>query len=146
MWDGARPPHAYVPGTTARHPDGWFDAIKASVTTDIAPRLLDQTEAWQAGMIFLEEGYFWECHEVLEAVWLQTPQGTVEREMTQAVIQIANAELKIKMGKPKAALRICAMVEGHLARCTGPETILGLSVRTMAKRVNNIRLCSDGEI
>ena len=65
---------------------------------------------------------------MLEAVWMRTPEGSQERDMTQALIQLANARLKITMQRPRAAWRLCNMVEGHLARCDATARILGLEV------------------
>ncbi len=133
------PSHAYVPGQTARHPENWFDAIKASVTQDVPVAELDQTEAWQAGLEYLAEGYFWECHEVLEAVWLQAPEGSPERAMTQGIIQLANARLKVRMRRPRAALRLCDMVKGHLARCPADRQTLGLTVQDVLQWTQDTR-------
>ena len=63
------PAHAYVPGQTARHPEGWFDPLK---TVDADPF---DSPAMRAGLDYLHAGYFWECHEVLEAVWLALPDS-----------------------------------------------------------------------
>lgn len=128
----ALPPHPYVPGQNPRHPEDLFDVIKASVTDDMALDALQHTAAWRAGLAYFEAGYFWECHEVLEAVWMRTPDGSPEREMTQAIIQLANARLKLKMGKPRASRRLCAMVHGHLVHCAGSEEILGVKVQGIA--------------
>lgn len=122
------PPHAYVPGQNARHPEGWFDEIKQSVTPSIPTGQLHMTTAWAAGLAYFDAGYFWECHEVLEAVWMRAPKGTVEREMVQALIQLANARLKLKMKRRNAARRLCDMVNAHLARCPAELAILGLMV------------------
>jgi hypothetical protein len=126
--DPILPPHAYVPGQTARHPEDWFDAIKSSLTDAIPTQYLHETEAFQTGLFYLHQGYFWECHEVLEAVWMRCPDPSPEREMTQALIQLANARLKHLMGKPRAVVRLCDLVEGHLARCVGQARVMGLSV------------------
>lgn len=128
MADPVLPPHPYVPGQTARHPEDWFDPIKASLTDAIAPQDLHKTEAFQTGLFYLHHGYFWECHEVLEAVWLRCPDPSPEREMTQALIQLANARLKQAMGKPRAVMRLCDMVAEHLARCESQGCVMGLSV------------------
>jgi uncharacterized protein len=120
------PPHAHVPGLNARHPEDWFDHIKASVTDETPIELLSQTEAWQVGLSYFHDGYFWECHEVLEAVWMRAPDPSPERALIQAMIQLANARLKIRMGKPNAARRLCAMVDDLLQQCGAAETILGL--------------------
>ena len=122
------PPHAYVPGQAARHPEDWFDAIKASLADAISTQDLHQTEAFQTGLFYLHQGYFWECHEVLEAVWMRCPEGSPEREMTQALIQLANARLKHLMGKPRAVRRLCDMVDGHLSKCAGQPLVMGLDV------------------
>ncbi|NNE51195.1 MAG: DUF309 domain-containing protein [Sulfitobacter sp.] len=136
----ALPPHVYVPGQTSRHPEDLFDAIKDSVTKEIAPEALDQTVAWKAGLAYLDAGYFWECHEVLEAVWMRAPEGSPEREMVQAVIQLANARLKLLMERPKATVRLCEMVEVHLARCPGEGAILGLRAEQVAAKVGRTKV------
>ncbi|OAN71825.1 hypothetical protein A8B82_20435 [Sulfitobacter sp. EhC04] len=133
------PPHAYVPGVTPRHPEGWFDRVKASVTDDMAVPDLHKTAAWQAGRAYFDAGYYWECHEVLEAVWMRTPEGSQERDMTQALIQLANARLKITMQRPRAAWRLCNMVSGHLARCDATRRILGLEVSEVRQWVAQTR-------
>lgn len=130
------PPHAYVPGQNGRHAEGWFDAIKASVTPETPPDLLHHTRAWRAGLAYLKAGYYWECHEVLEAVWMQTPSPSPEREMAQAIIQLANAQLKLNMGKPNAARRLAGMVRAHLARCPADRPTLGLQVSWVDMQVN----------
>lgn len=122
------PPHAYIPGQTPRHPEDWFDVIKASVTDAIPTLYLHETDAFIAGLLYFEKGYFWECHEVLEAVWMQTPTPSPERDLVQAIIQLANARLKLEMGKPRATLRLCDLVDAHLQRCASHGVILGQQV------------------
>ncbi len=134
------PQHAYVPGQNARHPEDWFDGIKASVTADTPQHLLHQTDAFKTGIAYFEAGFFWECHEVLEAVWMQTTDPSPERDMVQAVIQLANARLKRVMGKPRATLRLCDMVLAHLERCKTEDPILGLRVQDVAAMVRATRL------
>jgi len=46
-----------------------------------------------------------ESHEVLAAVWAAAPQGGRERVLLRACIQIAHANLKLRMQKPHAAVR-----------------------------------------
>ncbi len=137
------PPHAYVPGVNGRHPEDWFDAIKASVTPEVPVGALDGTRAFVAGRAYLDAGYYWECHEVLEAVWMQTPEGSQERDMVQALIQLANARLKLRMERPRAALRLCDMVEAHLARCPSDRPILGVCGREVQKHVQSVRYSVD---
>lgn len=131
------PPHAYVPGKNERHSEDWFDGMKVGVQGDIAAKDLHQTQAWQAGLAYFEAGFFWECHEVLEAVWLRTPDPSAERDMVQAIIQLANARLKLLMKRPRATLRLCEMVRVHLARCPQEDPTLGMSVRELIPLVRD---------
>ena len=131
------PPHVYIPGKTPRHPEDWFDEIKVTVGPHTPMRNMHNTAAFRAGLRYLESGYYWECHEVLEAVWMQTPDGSAERNMVQAVIQLANGKLKQLMNRPKAARRLCGMVRAHLASCPPDQVILGLTVAEVSGWVND---------
>ncbi|WP_300033550.1 DUF309 domain-containing protein [uncultured Roseobacter sp.] len=133
------PPHRYIPGKTPRHPEGWFDPIKKSVHAGTPAVELHETEAFVAGRAYFNAGYFWECHEVLEAVWLQAPDSSAERDIVQAIIQLANARLKILMGRPRAALRLCSMVETQLGRYPENAVILGLPVARLVEGVHQTR-------
>lgn len=99
------PPHAHIPGVNARHAAGMFDAIRASVEGVDVTRL-HRTKAWQHGLTYLEKEYFWESHEVMEAVWLACPPNSPEKLFVQSLIQRANAGLKRRMGMQKAADRL----------------------------------------
>ncbi|WP_227268300.1 DUF309 domain-containing protein [Roseobacter weihaiensis] len=134
------PPHVYVPGFSPRHAPTWFDDIKASVRPDIPPHQLHRTDAFIAGRTYFDAGFFWECHEVLEAVWMQTRDPSSERDMVLALIQLANARLKVLMRQPRAAWRLCDMVETHLSRCPSDRTVLGLYVPDMLSQVSEARL------
>jgi len=125
-----RPPHAYVPGRTPRHPEGAFDAIRGSVTEGMAPEALPATAAWRTGLRWLEEGYYWEAHEVLEPVWMAAPPNAPERHMVQAVIQAANARLKRRMERPRAAERLEARVAALLRECalSGRDRVMGIAL------------------
>ena len=137
--DVPMPPHAYVPGFSPRHPENLFDDIKASVTPEISPDQLHLTKAFIAGRSYLQAGYYWECHEVLEAVWMQTRDPSPERDLVLAMIQLANAKLKLKMNRPKAAWRLCDMVETHLSRCPRNKPVLGIDTSDLLADVKKTR-------
>ena len=117
------PPHAYMPGRTARHAEGAFDGLKA-----VADPLRD-SPAWACGLRFLQAGFYWEAHEVLEAVWMAAPERSGEKLAVQAVIQIANAALKARMGQARAAERLAGIARGRLdeAERLGGLRAMGLS-------------------
>ena len=133
------PPHAYVPGFSPRHPSSLFDEFRASVTPDTPIETLHETRAFRAGRLFFDAGYYWECHEALEPVWRQTRDPSPERDIVLALIQLANARLKVLMRQPLAAARLCDMVETHLFRCPPDRPILGLEVAEMMKLAKETR-------
>ena len=80
---------------------------------------LAASDAWCAGWQFLRQGYFWEAHELLEPVWTALAPNSRERAFAQGAIQLANAALKARMGRPRAVLRLCDLAERHLV-AAGP--------------------------
>lgn len=132
------PEFAHVPGTNARHPERAFDAFHYSVREGMGPDDLRDTLAWRAGWHFVEQGYFWEAHEVLEPVWMALPQGGAERAFVQGLIQVANAALKLRMNRPKAARRLCDIAAGHLDGL--PAEIMGLRIETVQRYLAGVRV------
>jgi hypothetical protein len=109
------PRWAYVPGETADaeadHDTLWH--AKALVPSRFRDYVPARHPALRYGIALNDAGYFWESHEVLQAVWAAAPQGGRERVLLRACIQIANANLKLRMQKPHAAARLLgeALVE-----------------------------------
>ncbi len=71
--------------------------------------------ALRHGLALNDAGFFWECHEILEAVWMASPQGGCDRILLRACIQVANANLKAKMLRFNAAARLDADAMALLA-------------------------------
>ena len=102
------PRWAYVPGESAEaeadHDTLWqAKALVPSRFRDFVPA---RHPALRYGIVLNDSGYFWESQEVLEAVWAAAPQGGRERILLRACIQIANANLRLRMLKPHAAARL----------------------------------------
>ena len=127
-----RPPHAYIPGKTPRHPEDLFYDIKATAS-GIAVSDMPTCPAWRSGLQFLEAGFFWEAHEVLEAVWMACPPNSPEKLMVQAVIQSANARLKAVMGREAAATRLRQMSQRLAKEATlrAGGAVLGMDARLL---------------
>ena len=124
-----RPPHAYVPGLNERHPEKLFDFLKADIST-AEVNDLPQTTAWRYGKAFLQEGYFWEAHELFEPLWMACPPNSAEKLYVQSIIQSANAALKEKMGQGDAAAKINnhALALRTEAQRRSPDTLFGISI------------------
>jgi len=131
--DRGLPEHAYVPGQTPRHTEGRFAPICATARQHMSPAQLAQSEAFCTGLYYFRSGYFWEAHELFEPVWMALEEGSDDRRFLQALIQLANAQLKIKMQRPKAAKRLCMMVRDLLTTLT--------ATRLMGQEISQIVEC-----
>ncbi len=100
------PDYRHIPGRNDRPAEGAFAAVKATAPDVTSSATAGENTAWCYGIRLLNEGYFWEAHEVLEPVWLNAPPNSRERHLVQAVIHLANGWLKEAMGQPRARLRI----------------------------------------
>jgi hypothetical protein len=128
------PTHKHIPGQNARHPEDAFDWIRDQAAAEAG------NAAWLYGLRLLREGFYWEAHEVLEPVWMASAPNSAEKAMAQAVIQLANAALKLDMGKPKAAVRLAGMVEALASDAArGGESVLDVEVAVVSSAVDSIK-------
>lgn len=105
----ALPDHAYVPGRTPRHTEGFLDHVKRAAPTPTSDTGARGNRAWTYSLRLLENGYYWEAHEVLEEVWRNAAPNSRERYLVQGLIHIANAALKVQMRRPEAAGRLAEL-------------------------------------
>ena len=104
--DLALPRWAYVPGEAEGADFDTLDLAKVLVPARFNGFVPARHPALRYGLGLNSAGYFWESHEILEAVWAAAPQGGRERILLRACIQIANANLKLRMQRPHAAARL----------------------------------------
>jgi predicted metal-dependent hydrolase len=129
-----RPDWAYVPGRTPRHAEALFDPLKGIAEP------LEASPAWRAGLVFFREGFFWEAHEVWEAVWLAAPPNGAERCLVRGLIQTANARLKQAMDRPQATVRLEAIAGAEIAEAftrSGGAPVMGWSAEEVALLLAN---------
>jgi hypothetical protein len=102
------PGWAYVPGEIAdSEPDHETLArAKALVPSQFFGFVPTRHPALRYGMALNDAGYFWESQQVLETVWAAAPQGGRERILLRACIQVAGANLKLRMQKANATARL----------------------------------------
>ena len=66
--------------------------------------------------------------------------NSAEKAIAQAVIQLANAALKLDMGKPKAAVRLAGMVEALASDAArGGKSVLGVEVAVVSNAADSIK-------
>ncbi|MBZ0215578.1 MAG: DUF309 domain-containing protein [Fimbriimonadaceae bacterium] len=108
------PAHRYLPGINER-PDG----LKIPVSA-----------AFAYGVDLFNHGCWWEAHEIWEDVWLDQPQQSLNRLAMAVLINAANLNLKITLGKPNAAHRLERDIAERFDEWTrrGGETLFGVDV------------------
>jgi len=95
----AMPARRHIPGSGSV-PD--MAVLKAATA--------DPGNAFAYGADLFNHGFFWEAHEVWEAVWVAAPPNSVRRLALRTLIQMANACLKLAMGKRNAFERLATEV------------------------------------
>src|ERR1700730_13575893 len=110
------PRWAYVPGETAEAEADYETLAQAKLLVPSRFRgyVPARHPALRYGIALNDNGYFWESQEILETVWAAAPQGGRERILLRACIQIANANLRLRMQKPNAAARSFGEALGQL--------------------------------
>jgi hypothetical protein len=100
--------------------------MNAPCRSDLTQRPTDPIRPeLEEGLALYRAGFFWEAHEAWEPLWLAALPNSRERALLQGLIQLANGWLKQRLGRARAALRIAALAEAHLARA-GQGAVLGL--------------------
>ena len=117
------PVHAAVPDRERLDP----------VTADVPERLDAEAAARHPAFLFgidlFNTGFFWEAHEVWEPCWMALAPNSRERTGCQALIQGANACLKLRLGWRKAFFRLNDEVS-RLGReaAAGQSAVLGIAL------------------
>jgi len=108
------PAEPHLPGRTPRPPEEVFARLKAGLTPGPAPASLLAAPAFAAGLEAFRARYYWEAHELWEAVWICLPPAAAERLLLRGLIQLANAGLKARLGRAAAKARILALADAAL--------------------------------
>ena len=132
------PRYAFVPGKTLhprRHPQGHSYGRLEPKAAGFLPVDWHRSEDYLYGVDLYNFGYWWECHEVFEALWHAVGQKTEQGNFFQALIQLAAANLKRSIGAHVSAEKL---LRAGLARLQSvPPVYLGLDVRAFVQEVHD---------
>lgn len=128
------PCRRHIPGSASAPDRAPLDAVKALTPSRVNGDTWREAPAYAYGLHLYARGFFWEAHEVWEAVWLATAPNSQERHLLAGLIQLANASLKLEMAQPKAALRLLRASQDHLTECPS-SPLLGLDPGALARDV-----------
>ena len=123
------PPCAFVPGKNPhprRDPKGHSYGQPEPTAEPFPPEDWKKSEIYLRGIELFNHRYFWECHEMLEAIWHAVGHDTPQGQFLQGIIQVAAAYLH-KSGDLR---------ENGLARHKGlPKRYMGADVPKFATEV-----------
>ncbi len=134
---GSWPTHAYIPGQTPRHPDGCFDALRNTARPGSTVAELADCAAFRTGLRYIDAGFYWEAHELLEPVWMALPKAGADRRLVQGLIQLANGFLKLRMDRANAALRLARIARDLIP---DPEAgmLMTIDLNEMHRRIDSL--------
>jgi len=124
------PEYRHMPGRNARPSDGLLESIATQVTPLVMNGNATDNKPWCYAVRLINEGYYWEAHEVLEALWNHALPNSRERSLIQCMIQLSNARLKALLGQPKAAVKLKKLTMDCYKRAFGLHTALLMGIRS----------------
>ena len=141
------PDYRHLPGSNPRPDCSYLESVADQATAPTQDNTARSNIAWHYGIRLFNAGYYWESHEVLEAVWLNALPNTRERYLLQAVIHLANARLKMKMSRQSAVLRLLKLA----VECTDrafptPDPLMGIGSDQLRKLTELTEESGDGGI
>lgn len=101
------PSYAYVPGYRAhptRDPNGHDqgpDPEDIPAVTDL--RHWQENRIYLGGIDLFNHGYYWEAHEMWEALWHRSDGDAVTAMFLKGLIKLTAAGVKIREGNPRGA-------------------------------------------
>lgn len=119
LTDRELPPYRHIPGETphpTRSPEGHSydpDGVEPAFP-DLNRSDPLACEQFRYGVDLFNTGYWWECHEAMEALWHVAGRGSPAGHVLQAIIMCAAAHLKIIKGNTVGARRLFHNAEHHV--------------------------------
>ncbi len=128
---GRLPSYRYMPGVTPHpltHPQGHSYGKHSGPPEALPAAAWAESEAYLYGCDLYNRGYWWEAHEAWEGLWQVTRDRPQQHRFLQGLIQAANAQLKLAMGRGQAVRRLWAKAEGHWQAAGNPLRYMGLDL------------------
>ena len=145
------PPYSYVTGRfphptrdEAGHSFGHTFKVSVAPSEDTWPRCRE----YLLGIDLFNFGYYWEAHEVWEAVWNACGRRGKTADFVKGLIKLAAAGVKAREGRAAGvrthADRAAALFEKILAASDAQPTFFGLGLATLGDEAR--RLATDADL
>jgi hypothetical protein len=126
------PAYRYIPGKGPKDEKRKdIPSIKIEV---LPPERWRENEAYLYGIDLYHVGFFYEAHEVWEALWHKVGHRTPQGQFLKALIQLAAAQLKHQMGEERPALRLLGTLQKiliALSVTTKEDLWMGLNLKKL---------------
>lgn len=125
------PPHPFVPGATSRPPGEGRDR-----PAPWRPEEWRGLESWLWAVDLFNHEYWWECHEVLEGLWLAAGRTSPHARFVQSIVHLSAACLNARRGHASASRRQAARaVRGLRSARSRGRVVMGIEVERLAADV-----------
>src|SRR5688500_18751220 len=122
----ALPPYRFVPGQTphpTRDPLGHSFGRQNEVSGAWRAEDWRQLDEWLWAVDLFNEGFWWECHEALEALWHAAGRTTAPARFVQSLVHLSAACLNRRRVHPEAAKRQAARAVRGLRAARGVAAV-----------------------
>jgi hypothetical protein len=138
------PAYAYVPGRDPHpvsDPRGHSYGRQVTGPPPPDPENPDSSPAFLSALDLFNHGYYWEAHELWEALWHACGRAGGTADLLKGLIRLAAAGVKAREGRV-AGVRRHARRAGELfetvSRAAGNRAVLGLDLKRLIAAVNEI--------
>jgi uncharacterized protein len=138
------PPYSFVPGGPWPHPisspKGHWAGERPLPAQPIVHGDWASSPEYLRGVALFNAGYYWEAHEVWEALWHAHGRRGATADLLKALIKLAAAGVKVRERQPAGAThharRAADLIES--VRATAGDRQLGLDLGDLSTRAAEI--------
>lgn len=135
--DEPLPAYRFLPGYTPHpitHPQGHSHGVVPETPAPLPPSAWSRSLPYLLGCDLYNRAYWWEAHEAWESLWQVTRAAPAQHRFLQGLIQAANAQLKLALGKAQAVRRLWIKAENHWQAAGAPSRYMGLELSAWRRR------------
>jgi uncharacterized protein len=139
------PPYAFVPGGPWPHPRRDPTGHSFGHPTERPPAIEEdawnQSECYLRGVALFNAGYYWEAHEVWEALWHAHHRHGPIADLLKALIKLAAAGVKVRERQPGGVVTHAgrAFLAIDAIREQVGDRLLGLDLARLSTFAKSIR-------
>ncbi len=128
------PAYRFLPGQhphPRRHPSGHSYGIPEPTPVILSPEHWETFDWYLYGIDLYNYSYWWESHEVFEALWHAAGHESEQGLFFRGIIQVAASNLKYHLNNEKAAKKL--VFNAHKFLSPLPNIYMGLHISTFLK-------------